>query len=134
MIKWYKNDGMIEKIVIFDEKENIVNVLYLENEFFYYFLSCLINKMEYLFLILEVEIYIILKFFLVKYLFMYLGFIEMNEMLDNFEKEIGYFDVFVVFLLKKYYDMIEKMGFCINIYYVFEELFICKCFVDKLID
>lgn len=134
MTKWYKKDGTTEKIVIFDEKENIVNVLYSENELSNYFLSRLISETEYLFLTSEFEIYKTLKSHSVKCLSMYLGFIETNEMLENPEKEIGYLDAFVVPSLKRYHDMNEKTGPRTNIYYVSEEPFTRKRFVDKLIN
>ncbi|MCY9028981.1 hypothetical protein MOE91_09175 [Bacillus inaquosorum] len=134
MTKWYKNDESTEKIVIFDEKENIASVMYSENELSHYFLSRLINETEYLFLTSEVEIYTTLKSLSVEYSSMYLGFIETNEMLDSPEKEIGHLDAFVVPSLKRYHDTVEKTGPRTNIYYVSEEPFTRKRFVDKLID
>ncbi|WP_426983211.1 hypothetical protein ACP059_06165 [Bacillus cabrialesii] len=133
MTKWYKNDGTTEKIVIFDEKENIVSVLYSENELSHYFLGRLINETKYLCLTSEVEIYTTLKSLSVADSSMYLGFIETNEMLDNLEKEIGHLDAFVVPSLKRYHDTIEKTGPRTNICYVPEEPFTRKRFVDKII-
>ncbi|MGY2644600.1 hypothetical protein [Bacillus inaquosorum] len=132
--KWYKNDESTEKIVIFDEKENVASVLYSEDELSHYFLSRLINETEYLFLTSEVEIYTTLKSLSVEYSSIYLGFIETNEMLDSPEKEIGHLDAFVVPSLKRYHDTVEKTGPRTNIYYVSEEPFTRKRFVDKLID
>ncbi|MCY8204453.1 MULTISPECIES: alpha-glucosyltransferase N-terminal domain-containing protein [unclassified Bacillus (in: firmicutes)] len=134
MTKWYKNDGTTEKIVIFDEKENIVSVLYSEDELSHYFLSRLIKETDYLFLTSEVEIYTTLKSLSVEYPSMYLGFIETNVMLDSPEKEISHLDAFVVPSLKRYHDTIEKTGPRTNIYYVSEEPFTRKRFVGKLID
>ncbi|MGG0774846.1 alpha-glucosyltransferase N-terminal domain-containing protein [Bacillus rugosus] len=134
MTKWYKNDETTEKIVIFDEKENIVNVSYSENELSYFFLSRLINKTKYLFLTSENEIYTTLKSLSVKYSSMYLGFIETNEMLDSPEKEIDHLDAFVVPSLKRYHDTVQKAGPRTNIYYVSDEPFTRKRFADKLID
>ncbi|WP_111909800.1 alpha-glucosyltransferase N-terminal domain-containing protein, partial [Bacillus tequilensis] len=133
MTKWYKNDGTTEKIVIFDEKDNIASVLYSESELSRYFLSRLINETEYLFLTSEVEIYTMLKSLTADYSSMYLGFIETNEKLDYPEKEIGHLDAFVVPSLKRYHDTVEKTGPRTNIYYVPEEPFTRKRFVDKII-
>lgn len=50
------------------------------------------------------------------------------------KKEIGHLDAFVVPSLKRYHDIIKNTGPRTNIYYVSEEPFTRKRFVDKLID
>ncbi|WP_326220154.1 alpha-glucosyltransferase N-terminal domain-containing protein [Bacillus mojavensis] len=134
MTKWYKHNGATEKIIIFDEKDSIESVLYSENELFHYFLSRLINETDYLLLTSEMKIYSMLKLVSAKYSTAYLGFIETNDILDNPEGEINYLDAFVVPSLARYNDTVERTGPRSNIYYVSEEPFARKRFVDKLID
>ncbi|MCO4852881.1 alpha-glucosyltransferase N-terminal domain-containing protein [Bacillus vallismortis] len=134
MAKWYKNNGTTEKIIIFDEKDNIVKVLSSENELYYEFLSRLIKEKGYLFLTSEVGVYTVLKSLSAEYSSIYLGFMETDEILDNPEKEISYLHAFVVPSLKRYHDIIEKTGPRTTIYNVSEGSFTWKGFVDKLID
>ncbi|WP_121643398.1 alpha-glucosyltransferase N-terminal domain-containing protein [Bacillus vallismortis] len=134
MTKWYKNNGTTEKIIIFDEKDNIVKVLSSENELYYEFLSRLIKEKEYLFLTSEVGVYKTLKSLSAEYSSIYLGFMETDEILDNPEKEISCLHAFVAPSLKRYHDTIEKTGPRTTIYNVSEGSFTWKGFVDKLID
>lgn len=132
MTKWYKKDGDIEKIIVFKDRDTIAKVFYSDKELVFYFLKSLINNSDYLLLMSEVKIYSLIRSLPDTSPF-YKGFIEVNQSIDNIEDEISNLDALCLSSLKRYDEVMAKVGPRISIYYVSEEPFIRKRFIRELI-
>ncbi|MGQ8922363.1 hypothetical protein ACUUYQ_10910 [Bacillus halotolerans] len=134
MTKWYKKDGEIEKIILFEDKDTISHVFYSEKELVFYFLKNLIKECSYLFMTCEVELYSLIRTLSSENAPFYKGFIEMNESIELTENEINDMDALCLPSLNRYNEVITKTGSRTSIYYVSEEPFIRKRFVRELMD
>ncbi|MGG4418842.1 alpha-glucosyltransferase N-terminal domain-containing protein [Bacillus subtilis] len=131
MSKWYKDDGEIEKIILF--KDTISQTFQSEKELILYFLKTLINDSNYLLMTSETVMYSLIRSLQSGAFRLFKGFIEVSESID-IVAEVNDIDAFCLPSLKRYNDVITKTGPRKNIYYVSEEPFIRKRFIRELID
>ncbi|MEC2060917.1 alpha-glucosyltransferase N-terminal domain-containing protein [Bacillus stercoris] len=134
MSKWYKDNGEIEKIILFEDKDRISQIFHSEKELIYYFLKTLINDSDYFFMMSETEMYSLIRSLKSDASTLFKGFIEVNESIDNLVTEINNIDALCLPSLNRYNEVIAKTGPRTNIYYVSEEPFIRKRFIRELID
>lgn len=132
MSKWYKDDGEIEKIILFKDKDTISQTFQSEKELILYFLKTLTNDSNYLLMTSETVMYSLIRSLQSGAFPLFKGFIEVNESID-IVAEVNDIDALCLPSLKRYNDVITKTGPRKNIYYVSEEPFIRKRFIRELI-
>ncbi|KAF1678064.1 MULTISPECIES: alpha-glucosyltransferase N-terminal domain-containing protein [Bacillus] len=134
MSKWYKNNGKLEKIILFENIGSVSRIFHSENELILYFLKNLINDSDHFFITSETEVYSLICSLPSKDSSLFKGFIEVNESINNIATEINNIDGLCLPSLKRYNEVVAKTGPRKNIFYVSEEPFIRKRFIRELID